>query len=334
MRPCKHVLAFTTSHLQRVYTDTYACPRLPHVLCVHAPTHAPPHLHPLSPSLTFAFPTLPLHYSLSAGLVYPPSSPLSKDPIFLDHFTCTQIPRPCQQIAIHDASHSRHPQPLVHGSLRGTFSQFLILISQASPTKPPSTRPTSGRQDPFYGHKQISKLCAKFITHLFACSEYPPLSLLFHSYALHRTQLHLSVTFAALVLLQRLKARFPTAWGSSGHRLFISAFMIASKVICDYTYSNKSWTIVTQGIFQLSEINQMEREMCQYLEWELNIDPVTLREFEDTVRKDFRSPSRHHRNLVFLAPHPFMIHSPAPISPSHRTRRHHPHHRRHHPKRP
>ncbi|KAF8136960.1 hypothetical protein EV363DRAFT_1534015, partial [Boletus edulis] len=37
-----------------------------------------------------------------------------------------------------------------------------------------------------------------------------------------------SVTFAALVLLQRLKARFPTAWGSSGHRLFISAFMLAS----------------------------------------------------------------------------------------------------------
>ncbi|KAH0831829.1 hypothetical protein J3R83DRAFT_12678 [Lanmaoa asiatica] len=90
-----------------------------------------------------------------------------------------------------------------------------------------------------------------------------------------------------------------------------------------------SWTIVTQGIFQLSEINQMEREMCQYLEWELNVDPVTLREFEDT-----RSPSRHHRNPVFLAPHPFMIHSPAPISPSHRTRRHHPHRRRHHPKRP
>ncbi|KAG2747847.1 hypothetical protein P692DRAFT_20931833, partial [Suillus brevipes Sb2] len=27
--------------------------------------------------------------------------------------------------------------------------------------------------------------------------------------------------------------------------------------------------------------------MCQYLEWELNVDPVTLREFEDMVKKDF-----------------------------------------------
>ncbi|KAH9021012.1 hypothetical protein EDB85DRAFT_1872108, partial [Lactarius pseudohatsudake] len=28
---------------------------------------------------------------------------------------------------------------------------------------------------------------------------------------------------------------------TSGHRLFISAFMLASKIICDDTYSNKSW---------------------------------------------------------------------------------------------
>ncbi|KAG1795405.1 uncharacterized protein HD556DRAFT_1442247 [Suillus plorans] len=83
---------------------------------------------------------------------------------------------------------------------------------------------------------------------------------------------------------QLLKARFPTAWGSSGHRLFISAFMLASKVICDSTYSNKSWSIVAQGMFQLREINQMECKMYQYLEWELNVDPVTLREFEDMVK--------------------------------------------------
>lgn len=73
-------------------------------------------------------------------------------------------------------------------------------------------------------------------------------------YALHRTKLDSSVTFAALVLLQRLKARFPTARGSSVHCLFISAFMIASKVICDDTYSNKSWAIVAQGMFTLREI--------------------------------------------------------------------------------
>ncbi|KAI6112341.1 hypothetical protein EDD16DRAFT_1473567 [Pisolithus croceorrhizus] len=67
--------------------------------------------------------------------------------------------------------------------------------------------------------------------------------------------------------LELLKARFPTAPDSSGHCLFISTFMLASKVICDDTFSNKSWSIIMQGMFQL-----WERDMCQYLEWELNIE--------------------------------------------------------------
>ena len=197
----------------------------------------------------------------------------------------------------HNASHPRvsYQPPVSLTTLSpGRFSHF---TSQVPSAKPPSTQPTSSRQDPFYGHEQTSKLCARFITHLFACPEYPPSSSNstvklphFIAYALHRTKLHASVTFAALVLLQRLKARFPTARGSSGHRLFVSAFMLASKVICDDTYSNKSWSIVAQGMFQLREINQMEREMCQYLEWELNVDPITLREFEEMIRKDFVGP--------------------------------------------
>jgi hypothetical protein len=99
--------------------------------------------------------------------------------------------------------------------------------------------------------------------------------------------LHVAVTFAALVLLQRLKARFPSARGSSGHRLFISAYMISSKVMCDDTYSNKSWAIVAQGMFTLREVNQMEREMCGYLDWELTVDDPILGNFEAAVRRDF-----------------------------------------------
>ncbi|KAF7298062.1 Alternative cyclin Pcl12 [Mycena chlorophos] len=121
----------------------------------------------------------------------------------------------------------------------------------------------------------------------------PPAKLpYFIAYALHRTKLHQAVTYAALVLLQRLKARFPTARGSSGHRLFISAFMIASKVICDDTYSNKSWSIVAQGMFSLREINQMEREMCSYLDWELTVDNPILSNFEAMVRRDFPPDSK------------------------------------------
>lgn len=98
-----------------------------------------------------------------------------------------------------------------------------------------------------------------------------PLPTLAHfvAYALYRTRLPHFVTLTALLLLRRLKTRFPAARGSSGHRLFISAFMIASKVVCDDTYSNQSWCTVGQKMFSLKEMNQMEREMCGYLEWNL-----------------------------------------------------------------
>ena len=66
--------------------------------------------------------------------------------------------------------------------------------------------------------------------------------------------------------------------------------MLASKIICDDTYSNKSWCIVAQGMFALREINQMEREMCSYLEWQLNVDKDVLQDFTLRVQKDFSGP--------------------------------------------
>jgi hypothetical protein len=43
-------------------------------------------------------------------------------------------------------------------------------------------------------------------------------------------------------------------------------------------------------MFALREINQMEREMCSYLEWQLNVDPSTLRDFQSCVQQDFAGP--------------------------------------------
>ncbi|KAI0037559.1 hypothetical protein FA95DRAFT_1462545, partial [Auriscalpium vulgare] len=157
-------------------------------------------------------------------------------------------------------------------------------------------------------HRHVPKLCPRFDVHLFTSPDLPSLPAPPHrrpqpptghsiAYALHRTRLHASVTFAALYLLQRLKGRFTAAMGFSGHRLFISAFMIASKIICDDTYSNKSWCMVGQGMFALREINQMEREMCSYPEWQLNADPTTLHDFEIQVRRDFAGPGPYPSHL-------------------------------------
>jgi hypothetical protein len=152
--------------------------------------------------------------------------------------------------------------------------------------------------DGYWGHATNANLASKFVTHLFNSPECAPPKPanptapapalpLFVAYAIHRTRLHHNVVYTALFLLMRLKARLPAAKGSSGHRLFISAFMIASKVACDDTYSNKSWTVVGQGMFALREINQMEREMCGYLERQLGVEGGELATFKRTVEEEY-----------------------------------------------
>ena len=132
----------------------------------------------------------------------------------------------------------------------------------------------------------------------------PPPSLVhFIAYTLHCTRLMSSVTFAALYLLQRLKMRFIAVCSSSRHHLFISTFMITSKVICDDTYSNKSRCIVSQGMFALWEINQMECEMCSYLEWQLNLKLSVLKEFESMVQRDFKGLGPYPTHYTLPAPH-------------------------------
>ena len=64
--------------------------------------------------------------------------------------------------------------------------------------------------------------------------------------------------------------------------------------------SNKSQSIISQSIFALREINQMEHEICLYLEWQLNIDLSQLQDFESKVRQDFKWPGLYP-NYVFIS---------------------------------
>ncbi|KAJ4482204.1 hypothetical protein J3R30DRAFT_3699623 [Lentinula aciculospora] len=193
--------------------------------------------------------------------------------------------RPFSTSSSHITSRSKHSTHL-HSS--ATQPEAMVTSSKQATIPPPVQSKT------FYGQEAISRLCARFITHLFGCPERPPNQSGWHvelpyyiAYAIYRTKLPECVVFSALALLQRLKSRFPSAKGSSGHRLFISVFMIASKVMCDDTYSNKSWSVVAQGMFTVREVNQMEREMCGYLDWELTVEGEILSPFQARITQDF-----------------------------------------------
>ncbi|TDL19202.1 hypothetical protein BD410DRAFT_706576, partial [Rickenella mellea] len=88
---------------------------------------------------------------------------------------------------------------------------------------------------------------------------------------LHWAKMHRCVVYASVVLLRRLKCRDPGYVDqSSGCQLFLTAFMIASKVLCDTTWNNKTWMRIG-GISDLRSLNQMERTMCSLLAWNLQV---------------------------------------------------------------
>lgn len=75
---------------------------------------------------------------------------------------------------------------------------------------------------------------------------------------------------------------------------------------CDDTYSNKSWAIVAQNMFPLKEINQMEREMLGYLEWNVDVGLEQMQELQytlDTSFNAFRLPSRSSPSSAASAHH-------------------------------
>ncbi|WFD34945.1 ABC-type xenobiotic transporter [Malassezia cuniculi] len=157
-----------------------------------------------------------------------------------------------------------------------------------------STSQPIAARDRFYGHQVFSEAAERYIMNLFSCSQDSvaatqegaqktskdtPRLAHFIAYALYRTRLPVVVSYHALILLKRLKNRYPAARGSSGHRLFIAAYMLASKMVCDDSYNNKSWTIVCHGLLTLREVNQMERELLGYLALHINATPEELTEF-------------------------------------------------------
>lgn len=188
-----------------------------------------------------------------------------------------------------------------------------------------STSQPLAARDRFYGHAVYSEAAERYIMTLFACSqnsvsatqEYSstseaPRLAHFIAYALYRTRLPVVVSYHALILLKRLKKRYPAARGSSGHRLFIAAYMLASKMICDDSYNNKSWTIVCQGLLSLREVNQMERELIGYLALDINATGEELTAFASEFEL-YGAPRISLEELCELRLLPSRATQPAPV---------------------
>ena len=256
-------------------------------------------LHTLAPLIKAARP-----HSLSPERPYDTPSP-SLSPSLSRYSRSRSRSRPRLETPAPETARPRAytpPHELI-GPARPDGDFAIVTTSEGSPVRhPPVWIPPDNRlpRAPYYGHEHLAKLCARFVSHLFACPDvHPPTSPStnptprldeFIAYVLHRTQLHSVMAYAALYLLLRLKGRFRTAKGSSGHRLFFSAFGLVSKFICDDTDPITLWLIAGQGMFPLREINQMEREMLRYLQWDLVFDFTKFRDFQFLGLRNFAGP--------------------------------------------
>lgn len=98
--------------------------------------------------------------------------------------------------------------------------------------------------------------------------------------------MHECVVYMALMLIVRLYAHEPDYHSSNKSLIFTTALIIADKMQYDNAYGNVSWVEAT-GIFALSDINQMEREMCGLLEWQFIIRVEDLYPFLDFTRNKY-----------------------------------------------
>ncbi|CAG8472537.1 9302_t:CDS:2 [Funneliformis caledonium] len=85
------------------------------------------------------------------------------------------------------------------------------------------------------------------------------------------TQVSHSVILLSLLYIHRMKINNPTIKGQSGseYRTFTVALMLANKFLDDNTYTNKTWSEVTN--IPVSEINTMEMEFLSSLDYELYV---------------------------------------------------------------
>ncbi|KAF8990412.1 hypothetical protein BDQ17DRAFT_1255802 [Cyathus striatus] len=187
---------------------------------------------------------------------------------------------------------NRHPNEALK-------SKTALPIRPAATNKslPPLPRPTE--RDPYFGNEHVARACSRYIAHIFECSEnvsstgnpqrYLALPL-FISLAIHRAEMYDKTPIAALILLSRLKIKFPPFIGNGPHPgqgLFLTALMMASKAMRTKLVDIQSWSTIGQELFNVQELLAYERGMLKILGEDVRIDGKQLEDFERLLYRDY-----------------------------------------------
>jgi hypothetical protein len=68
----------------------------------------------------------------------------------------------------------------------------------------------------------------------------------------------------------------------------LTALILSTKYQHDDTYSNKSWSIASRGLFSLREVNSMEMEMLESLDFKIGFGEESgKREFVGKIIEEY-----------------------------------------------
>lgn len=88
---------------------------------------------------------------------------------------------------------------------------------------------------------------------------------------------------------------------------FLSAFMLASKVLNDNVYSYATWQMIDGNCLTSRPLSAAERFLSGCLDWQLRMDAEILAAFEDSVRARFGVEFQAHKKEPKSSNRQFMV---------------------------
>lgn len=118
------------------------------------------------------------------------------------------------------------------------------------------------------------------------------------------TNVYTGTLMTTLVYLERLKQKLPrNAQGlpCTRHRIFLSCLILASKFHNDSSPKNVHWAKYTDGLFSVTDVNLMERQLLYLLNWDLRVSNDEMVEqlgkFLEPIKEDLIRSSKMRKFL-------------------------------------